>query len=105
MGEPVTEPEDEPNMQETINQSEYWEFDPDLNFEKYETVTIPKNLVRFLWNISGSCTDTSEKGLYKNRKAMFEALDIIYKALDEHLESTKSLSKPKEMERKKDERL
>ena len=93
MGEPVTEPEDEPTMQETLDQSEYWVFDPDLNFEKDETVTIPKNLVRFLWNISGSCTDTSEKGLYKNRKAMFEALDIIYKALDEHLELDKQQEK------------
>lgn len=85
-GEPVTEPEDgETTMQETINQSEYWEFDPNLNFEKDESVVIPKNIARFLWNISGCCTDPSDKGLYNNRKAMFEALDIIYKALDEHL--------------------
>lgn len=86
-GEPVTEPEDgETTMQETINQSEYWEFDPNLNFEKDESVVIPKNIARFLWNISGCCTDPSDKGLYNNRKAMFEALDIIYKALDEHFE-------------------
>lgn len=81
--EPVTEPEDEPTMQETIDQSEYWAFDP--AFEKNEIVTMPKNLVRFLWNISGCCTDPSDKRLYNNRKAMFEALDIIYKAIDEAL--------------------
>jgi hypothetical protein len=84
-GEPVTEPVDEEELgfQETVDQSEYWEFDPNCLFEKNETVTIPKNIARFLWNISGCCTDPSDKGLYNNRKAMFEALDIIYKALDE----------------------
>jgi hypothetical protein len=87
-GEPVTEPEDEADFQTTVNESEYWEFDPNLNFEKDETVTMPKNLVRFLWNISGCCTDSADKGLYNNRKAMFEALDIIYKALDEEMQVT-----------------
>ena len=79
-GEPVTEPEDELDFQETLEKSEFWQID---DWEKDETVTIPKNIVRFIWNISGSCTDPSDKGMFKNRRAMFEALDLTYKALDE----------------------
>lgn len=95
-GEPVTEPADvdEPDFQETVNKSEFWEFDPECKFEKGETVTMPKNVVRFLWNISGCCTDPSDKGLYNNRKAMFEALDIIYKAIDESIHNQTNSSKP-----------
>jgi hypothetical protein len=79
-GEPVTEPEDEPDFEEALEKSKFWNLD---TYEEDENVTIPKNIVRFLWNISGYCTDPCDKELYKNSEAMFEALDLVYLALDE----------------------
>ena len=53
--------------------------------EEEGTITIPKTLFNFMYNISGYCTDSTEKTLFNNRKAMLEALDLFYKILDEQL--------------------
>lgn len=48
------------------------------------TVEIPKTLFNFIYNISGTCTDSNEtEDYYKNPRAMFVALDLIYIVLDE----------------------
>ncbi|MCJ7634108.1 hypothetical protein MUP77_17190 [Candidatus Bathyarchaeota archaeon] len=42
---------------------------------------IPETLFRFIGNIAGLCTDKYEsEDYYKNPRAMFVALDLIYKA-------------------------
>ena len=79
-GEPVTEPEDEPNFQETLAKSKRFTMRGCTEEGKFR---ISKNLANFIYNISGYCTDPSEKTLYNKPKAMFEALDLIYKAFDE----------------------
>lgn len=48
------------------------------------TVQIPKTIFNFIYNISGTCTDSNEtEDFYMNPRAMFVALDLIYVALDE----------------------
>ena len=55
--------------------------------EENGAVAIPKTLFNFMLNISAYCTDevANEEGFFKNKGAMFEALDLIYQALDEQL--------------------
>jgi len=48
------------------------------------TVKVPKTIFNFVRNIAGECTDShSGPDFYKNPRAMFVALDLIYSVLDE----------------------
>ena len=47
-------------------------------------VKVPRTIINFMSNISGTCTDPNEtEDFYKNPRAMFVALDLIYEALEE----------------------
>ena len=47
-------------------------------------VKVPKIVIRAIMNWAGCCTDSNEsEDYYKNPRAMFVALDLIYSLLDE----------------------
>jgi hypothetical protein len=71
-------------------------FDEKIDANLYFTVrgceeegeeTLPKWVVNFIQNVAGLCTDVGETGdFYKNPRAMFVALDLIYTLLEEQRE-------------------
>lgn len=83
-GEFVNEPKDEPTFEESLKASKRFTF---RGCEEEGFIAIPKTLFNFMLNVSAYCTDSeaNEEGFYNNKKAMFEALDLFYKALDERL--------------------
>ena len=68
------------SFQETIAKSKRFTL---RGCEEEGNFRISKTLANFIYNISGYCTDPSEKTLYNEPKVMFEALDLIYKAFNE----------------------
>ena len=85
-GEPVTEPEDEPTFEDSLAESKLFTL---RGCEEKGEITIPKTLFNFIYNVSAYCTDSeaNDKKIFDNKEAMFEALDLIYKVLDEQLHS------------------
>lgn len=53
--------------------------------------TLPKFVLNFISNVAGICTDSNEgEDYYKNARAMFVALDLIYLILDAYRGETKT---------------
>jgi hypothetical protein len=52
------------------------------------SLKIEKWKINFIHNIAGSCTDECEsEDFYKNPRAMFVALDLIYELLEEEADT------------------
>jgi hypothetical protein len=98
-GEPVTEPEDEPDFQQSLKDNLYFTI---RGTEEKGSIRLDKTLFNFIYDIAGTCTDPNETpDYYNNPRAMFVALDLIYKALDEteRSENAKAWEKQKQKQK------
>ena len=77
----VYEPEGETwSLQETITRSPYWNL---RGFKYYRgAIIVDKKIIRAIMSWAGDCTEPNS-GIYKHPDAMFNALNLIYKLIDE----------------------
>jgi hypothetical protein len=66
-------------LEHGLKKSKYWTIE---GCEAEGTITIPKTFFNFMQNISGYCTDKTEF-YFNNPEAMFEALNLIWKGLND----------------------
>lgn len=67
-------------FEETLEDNLYF---TERGCEEMGRIRVPKTTFNFIKNISGECTDAnSGPDYYNNPRAMFVALDLIYKSLD-----------------------
>ena len=66
------------SLEETLEKAKFFTFRGCTGKGEYR---IPKIYINAILNWSGNCTDPFDKDNYKNRDAMFEALDLIFKVL------------------------
>ena len=78
----VYEPEGEIwSLQETITKSPNWNFRGFKYFK--EMMLVDEKILRAIKNWAADCGEPCCAGTYNNQEAMFNALDMIYKLLDE----------------------
>ena len=78
----VYEPENEIwGLQETINNSPHWTFRGFNYF--HDMLLVDEKIIRAIKNWAADCGEPCCSGSYNNPEAMFNALDMIYKLLDE----------------------
>ncbi len=97
---PITEPKDEPTFEESLKENIYF---TTRGCEERGSIKIDKTLFNFIYNISGMCTDKGEtEDYFKNPRAMFVALDLIYKAFNEVEQSEREQERLRKQSPKKE---